>query len=356
MESVANSFDQYTTFIDGMNIHYFHVKPKNAAGKKILPLLLLHGWPGSFLEFMKILPMLTTPRKDADFVFEVVVPSIPGYGYSDAPGQPEFNARQAARVMKELMVERLGHERFYLQGGDWGSIITGFLSILYPENVIGYHTNFAQASSIGATVKRFVYSWFPSLLNCNEERKLVEDPTELYKMWLFESGYLHIQATKPDTLGAALTTSPTGQMAWILEKFSTGTDIANRDKYDGGLTEKFTKEELVSHAMLYYVTKTGGTSARLYYENFGRADSGFFAMSEMPIHVPTGVAIFPNEFATMPRKILENRYKNIVTYNMMPAGGHFAAAEEPKLLADDVFAFVGKVEAMGKQSLDKQEL
>ena len=343
VEAKANSFDQFTTYIDGINVHYFHVKPKDPKGKQVLPLLMVHGWPGSFLEFLDILPMLTTPRDDADFVFEVVVPSIPGFGFSDAPGQPEYNAREAARQFKELMVERLGFNKFYAQGGDWGSFITGFISVLYPEHVIGYHTNFAQANSIGSSVKRFVYSLMPSLLDSDEERKMIEDPMLLYKESLIESGYLHIQATKPDTLGASLTTSPTGLMAWILEKFSTATNMAYREKYDGGLTEKFTKDELLANVMLYWVTLTGGTSARFYYENFGRADSHLFTVSDLPIRVPTGIAVFPNELAIMPKKVLENRYRNIVAYNVMESGGHFAALEEPTLLANDIFAFVNIV-------------
>lgn len=264
---------QFVTEIDGMRIHFIHSKPEPKEGQVVLPLLIVHGWPGSVVEFSKIIPILN--KGNDKFAFEVIAPSIPGYGFSSAPQKTGFSADQAARIFAELMI-RVGHEEFYVQGGDWGSVITTSLATFYPDNVLGLHTNFPGVLSFGAAVKKALARSFPNYFLEEDEKFMLELFEGEMKWMLIETGYLHIQATKPDTLGASLTTSPIGLAAWIMEKFF--------------------------------------------------AD---------PLHKNLGKSHWP-------KSVLKNRYKNIVSHNIMPRGGHFAAMEEPELLAKDILAFVAK--------------
>ena len=240
-EKINKDFPQFMTNIDGVEVHFLHIKPKKPA-KTIVPLLLVHGWPGSFLEFTKLIPLLT--EGGGDLGIEIVAPSIPGYGFSSAAAKEGLDAPYTAKMFVDLM-ERLGHNTFYTQGGDWGGIITFALSALWPERVRGYHTSNAFGSTLGEALKSLIVSYMPWLFMPPEEEFMVHDVGKIYKEMMVESGYLHEQATKPDTIGVALDTSPTGLAAWILEKFSTLSGKDNHEKDDGGLTEKFTMDELV---------------------------------------------------------------------------------------------------------------
>uniref|UniRef100_A0A1B6JZ18 Epoxide hydrolase n=1 Tax=Homalodisca liturata TaxID=320908 RepID=A0A1B6JZ18_9HEMI len=339
-QNYLNSLPQYTMETQGLQIHFIHVKPKNAKGLHVYPLLLVHGWPGSVREFYDIIPLLTTPREGQDFVFEVVAPSLPGYGFSQATTRHGLGPAQVAVVLRTLM-KQLGHKRYYVQGGDWGSIIVTLLAqMTRGDRILGLHTNMAYVMpTTGMMAWQIIGSWYPSLIGDETEQKYVYPMSDHYSFLLEESGYLHLQATKPDTIGVALRDSPMGLAAYILEKFSTWTDRSWKSLKDGGLLKKFKLEALLDNVMIYWMTGTITTSMRLYSEHFNRTHRAL-GFDQAPVKVPTAIARFPNELAHQPRCFLEKKFTNLVQVTDMPTGGHFAAFEEPKLLADDIWDFV----------------
>ncbi|XP_056291455.1 epoxide hydrolase 1 isoform X2 [Pseudoliparis swirei] len=305
---VLNQYPHFKTKIEGLDVHYVHVRPAHRANQKVLPLMLVHGWPGSFYEFYKILPLLT--ENQDGLVFEVICPSIPGYGYSDAPHKQGFDSLAAARIFLTLM-ERLGFSQFYLQGGDWGSLIT---------------TNMAQMKPLREDVRRLFPFFEKNVWNI-----------------LRETGYFHIQATKPDTAGCGPNDSPVGLAAYILEKFSTWTELSNTDLVDGGLERKFSLDDVLTNVMIYWTTGSIVSSMRFYKENF-KSNLDKRVDAKMGVFVPTGLAAFPGELMHCPRSWAQTKYRNIYSYTFMPRGGHFAAFEEPQLLANDLVQFVKNVE------------
>lgn len=197
-EKYLNSYPQFTTNIQGLNIHFIHVKPKT--NRRVLPLLMLHGWPGSIREFYEIIPLLTTPQKEKDFVFELIIPSLPGFGFSQAALRPGLGSAQVAVIFKNLM-KRLGHEKYYLQGGDWGSFIISNMARLFPENVLGLHSNMCYFFSIFTHIKIILGSIYPRAIISEEQEHKLYPITKTYSNLILESGYMHIQSTKPDTIG-----------------------------------------------------------------------------------------------------------------------------------------------------------
>ncbi|KAM4771342.1 epoxide hydrolase 1-like [Rhinophrynus dorsalis] len=348
---VLNKYPHYKTKIEGLDIHFIHVKPILAPGQKARPLLIVHGWPGSIYEFYPIIPLLTEPAKhglNPDLIFEVICPSIPGYGFSEASHKKGFNSVAAARIFYKLM-SRLGFNEFYLQGGDWGSLITTTLAQMKPESVKGLHLNivFLQKQGLGMVLSVMVGRYLPWLVGMTREDVRLMYPyfeKTIYPM-LRESGYMHIQATKPDTVGSALNDSPGGLAAYILEKFSSWTEMDFRDLEDGGLERKYSMDNLLTNVMIYWVTGSITSSMRFYKENFTR-DFQETPTATTGVYVPTGIAAFPCDVIHTPRVWAKGKYKNIVTYTYMPRGGHFAAFEEPELLARDIHNFVCKVEKM----------
>ncbi|KAK2853035.1 hypothetical protein Q7C36_008236 [Tachysurus vachellii] len=341
---VLNKYPHFKTNIEGIDVHFIHVKPVQHVGQKVLPLMMVHGWPGSFYEFYKILPMLTEIK--GDVVFEVICPSIPGYGYSEAPHIQGFNSMDAARIFHKLM-ERLEFSQYYVHGGDWGSLITSNMAQMKPECVKGLHLSmiFARAGSTMTILSLIIGRYLPFLVGFTREdvRRLYPYMEKNVYEILRETGYMHIQATKPDTAGCALNDSPVGLAAYILEKFSTWTDFKNRDLEDGGLDRKFSLDDLLTNVMIYWTTGSIIPSMRFYKENMGknfhqRVDS------LTKVYVPTGLAAFPHELIHCPWVWASSRFRDIRSYTYMPRGGHFAAFEEPKLLAHDIFQFVKKVE------------
>ncbi|XP_012150628.1 juvenile hormone epoxide hydrolase 1 isoform X2 [Megachile rotundata] len=351
-QALLNKYPQFKTIIQGLDIHFYHVRPTNLPkdkNLKVLPLLLLHGWPGSVVEFQKIIPMLTKPWPKHDFVFELVIPSLPGYGFSEGAVRPGMATAQMAVIFKNLM-HRLGFDKFYVQGGDWGALVTSNMAALYPEKVIGLHTNMCAALTPKAMFWTFIGSYFPSLVGGSENYELFYPLSKVLLSMIEESGYFHIQATKPDTVGVGLTSSPDGLAAYIFEKFSTWTNKEYKHRNDGGLLEKYTLDELLDNVMLYWVTSSITTSVRLYSENFSAAYQAL-KIERLPVKVPTACAIFPNELLATPKSLLADRFPNLIQYNILKSGGHFAAFEEPKLLAEDIFSFVKKLtESTGKSS------
>ena len=315
-EALLNGFRQFTAPVAGIDVHFIH---EEGRGPAPLPLLLSHGWPGSVWEFHKILPMLTDPARfggDPADAFTVVAPSLPGYGFSFAPGQPRFGVREMADALAALMTDTLGYRRFAAQGGDWGAFVSACLGVAYPERLAGIHVNLLAAGREGNV----------SSPPTPEETAYL---AQLKRWQAEESGYQWIQGTKPQTLAYGLTDSPAGLAAWIVEKFRTWSDCG------GDVERRFTKDELLTNVMIYWVTGAIGSSFWPYY---ARLHQGWPIAPGERITVPTAYARFPREILHPPRAWVERVY-DIRRWTEMPAGGHFAALEEPAALAADVRAF-----------------
>uniref|UniRef100_A0A8D2ZH89 microsomal epoxide hydrolase n=1 Tax=Scophthalmus maximus TaxID=52904 RepID=A0A8D2ZH89_SCOMX len=341
-----NQYPHFKTRIDGIDVHYLHVKPKKVPeGTTAIPLIMVHGWPGSFYEFYGLIPLLTEPSDPNDLVFEVVCPSIPGYGFSSAPQKKGFNSVCAASIFHKLM-ERLGFQQFYAHGGDWGWLVTTNMAQLEPKTVKGLHVNFAPASKPGLPMILSIMLGrrFPKLFGFTDMdiQGIFPCMQKLVVESIKETGYMHIQATKPDTVGRGLNDSPVGLAAYILEKFSTWTSRDFRNLEDGGLTRKFSLDDLLTNVMIYWVSGCIVPSMRFYKENVGRGLNA--PHTKIPVHVPTGFACFPNELIHTPKLWVKQKYSQLVTFSPMARGGHFAAMEEPQLMAEDIQKFTKAVE------------
>lgn len=313
-ERKLNEFDQYKTTIDGLEIHFIHQRSKvpNA-----FPLAVTHGWPGSIVEFTKVIGPLTDPVKyggRAEDAFNVVAISLPGFGFSGKPADRGYSPEKMGTIIAKLMA-RLGYQRYGVQGGDWGGIISRLVALDDPAHVAGLHLNFCTAGP-------------PAGANPNDGVPPVELQRYQARQTYMENerAYQQIQGTKPQTLGFSLDDSPAGLAAWIVEKFHAWCDC------DGNVESRFTKDELLTNITLYWVTQTGTSSTRIYFEN--RVATG----NPGKVTVPTACALFPKEITVPPRKWVEARY-NLVRWTEMPRGGHFAALEQPELLVNDVRAF-----------------
>lgn len=315
VENEINAYPNFIADIEGHQVHFMHIKGK---GKHSLPLIITHGWPGSFLEMMKLIPLLT---ENPDYSFDLVIPSIPGFGFSSKPVQPGCNSEFVADLWHQLMTA-LGYKHYGAQGGDIGAGISSWLSLKYPSNVIGLHLNYISGS-------------YKAYLQDNEE--LTDEVVAFQQTsaeWSAREGaYIHMHITKPLTAAYGLNDSPAGLCAWIIEKFNTWSDN------NGHIEHAFTKDELLANVTLYWITQTIHSSMRIYNENsknpliFGKNDF---------IKVPVGFVKFPKELPTPPRAYVEKSF-NIRHWNPMPEGGHFAASEQPGLLADDIIGFFSKL-------------
>lgn len=341
-----NRYPHFKTKIDGIDIHYVHVKPKNLPeGTRAVPMMMVHGWPGSFYEFYGIIPLLTEPSRPDDIAFEVICPSIPGYGFSEAPHKKGFDSVCAAHIFSKLM-KRLGFNEFCVQGGDWGWLITTNMAQLEHNTVKGLHVNFAPPDQPGLpmVLSLLLGRWFPKPFGFTEHdvKRLFPCMQKLVVNGVKETGYMHIQSTKPDTVGRGLNDSPVGLAAYILEKFSTWTDPEFKNLEDGGLERKFSLDDLLTNVMIYWTSRSIISSMRFYKENFGKGLNQPHA--KIPVYVPTAMASFPNEVLHTPKLWVTKKYRNLKTYTLMARGGHFAAMEEPQLLAEDIQNFVKIVE------------
>jgi len=319
-EAKLNRFAQFTTELNGLNIHFIHARSPHP---NAMPLLITHGWPGSVVEFHKVIEPLTDPTahgESATDAFHVICPSIPGFGFSAKPTSTGWGVDQIAATWALLMA-RLGYTRYGAQGGDWGSGITAALGALDPAHCLGIHITLAMSS-------RPDVSGEPT----PEEARALAG-IEFYREW--DSGYAAQQSTRPQTLAYGLTDSPAGQAAWILEKFWAWTDC------NGNPENILSRDELLDNVMLYWVTASAASSARLYWESFGRK-----RITASPVTVPTGVAIFPKEIITPVRKWMQPRFSDIRHWREMPKGGHFAAFEQPELLIEDVRTFFRPLRGM----------
>lgn len=269
-EKFLNQYPQFKTNIQGLDIHFIHVKPAKTNGLKVLPLLLVHGWPGSFREFYDVIPLLTTPKQGQKFVFELIIPSLPGYGFSQSASKPGLGVPQAAVIFKNLM-KRLGFEKYYVQGGDWGAMIVSTMATLYTDQILGVHSNMCAVDSHWANLKIFLGSIYPPLIVDKKHESKMYPLMSAFEFIMLEMGYLHLQATKPDTVGVGLNDSPVGLAAYILEKFTTWTNPEWKNREDGGLKEKYSYADLLDNVMIYWVSNSITTSARMYAETINKA-------------------------------------------------------------------------------------
>ncbi len=311
-ERKLNAFPQFRTEIEGLGIHFYHARSPHADA---LPIVITHGWPGSVVEFQKVIAPLTDPTAhggSAADAFHVVCPSLPGYGFSDKPTAKGTNVERIADLWSQLML-RLGYPRYVAQGGDWGAIVTLQIGIRDPAHCAAIHLNMPLATPDPATMNDLTPAEQSALASMAE-----------YGEW--DSGYSKEQSTRPQTVGYGLVDSPAGQAAWILEKFWKWTDC------DGHPENVLTRDELLDNIMLYWLPATGASSARLYWESFRSIPT----LGE--VGVPTGCSIFPKEIFRSSRRWAEKRFTNLVHWNELERGGHFAAFEQPAAFVNELRA------------------
>lgn len=318
-EAGLNRLRQFTAPAGGLRVHFVHERSPHPDA---LPLLLQHGWPGSFFEFHRIVGMLTHPERhggEPGDAFHVVAPSLPGYAFSEAPREPGMHPGAIGEIMHALMHDVLGYERYGAQGGDWGALVASAMALRHPESVVGLHLNMQgyRAKTGGAA------------------RPLDDEE----KAWLGKAraafaedmAYFAIQGTRPTSLGYGLHDSPVGLLGWFLEKFTAWTDCG------GVLENAVPRDDFLTNLMLYWATGSIASAARIYYEHLHTGGRGVLAPGER-VEVPTAMAVFPREILVGPRQWVERAY-DVVRWTEMPRGGHFAALEQPELLAADVRAF-----------------
>jgi epoxide hydrolase len=317
LEARLNDLPQYTTELDGTDIHFIHVRSPHPDA---LPLVLTHGWPGSVVEFLDVLDPLVDPPGHggtAADAFDVVCPSLPGFGFSGKPTGPGWGPPRIAAAWAELM-SRLGYERFGAQGGDWGSPVTTGLGEQFPDRVVGIHLNYAPVGPGPSTMDELTDAERQSLADVGEHRE-------------WGMGYSLQQATRPQTLGYGLTDSPVGQCAWIAEKYWAWTD------HDGDPRSALSPDQMLDNISVYWHTASAASSARIYWEDgFARPSNRDRGRQQKPIGVPVGVSVFPGEIIRPSRRWCERQYTDLRFYEQLDRGGHFAAFEQPDLFVDQV--------------------
>lgn len=316
-EAKLNEFPHFTAEVDDLNVHFLYIEGK---GPNPMPLLLVHGWPDSFFRMTKIIGLLTDPASHggrAEDAFTVIVPDLPGYGFSSRPTERGYNPKRMADVLAKLMTKTLRYKKFVAHGGDWGSSIVENLALHHGGSLLGIHLTDVPSTHAKTADK------LPDL-SAAEKAFVVKNKAWQEK----EAGYQKIQGTKPETLAYSLNDSPVGLLGWIIEKFHAWSD------HDGNIEHTFTKDDLLTNVMIYWVTQTIGSSVRLYYETMHSP-----ALSA-PTHtsVPTGFAIFPKDITPVPQEFAE-RFFNVQRWEEMPRGGHFAALEAPGLLVRELREF-----------------
>ncbi|MFC0203790.1 epoxide hydrolase family protein [Novosphingobium soli] len=311
-EARLNALGQFLTEIDGLDIHFLHVRSPHA---EAVPLILTHGWPGSVIEFLEVIGPLADPvahgglARDA---FHLVVPSLPGYGFSGKPQATGWGVERIGQAWAALM-RRLGYERWFAQGGDWGGIITTTMAGRAPAGLAGIHTNMPLARPSAE-----------DKASADPAVRAAREAGQRYQAW--DSGYAKIQSTRPQTIGYALVDSPVALAAWIYEKMGSWTDNA------GSPLDALSRDAILDNIMLYWLPANGASAARLYWESFGAIGTAG------PVTLPAGVSTFPREITKAPRPWAEKILRNIVYWNDCPRGGHFAAWEQPRIFVDELRA------------------
>ncbi|WP_276481567.1 epoxide hydrolase family protein [Paraflavitalea pollutisoli] len=325
-EAKLNAFPQFITNIDGLDIHFIHVKSKHA---NALPVIVTHGWPGSVFEQIKIIAPLTDPTAfggQAQDAFDVVIPSMPGYGYSGKPTTPGWGPERIAKAWDVLM-KRLGYSKYVSQGGDWGAVVADAMGRLAPEGLAGIHVN--MPATVPADIAKALQCGEPAPAGLSpEERKAYESMNELYTRG---GGYAGIMVTRPQTLAYSLADSPSGQAAFYYDKFDDWT-------FSGGDAEKvLSKDDMLDDITLYWMTNTGGSSANLYWEN-NNNNFNVVQQKTQEIKVPVAITVFPGEIYQAPKSWAEKAYPKLSYYHQVDKGGHFAAWEQPQLFAEELRA------------------
>jgi len=318
-EARLNALPQFRTDLDGLGIHFVHARSPHPGA---LPLVITHGWPGSIVEFLKVIGPLSDPTAhggDAADAFHVVCPSLPGYGFSDKPARPGWGVERIASAWSELMA-RLGYDRYGAQGSDWGTSISASLGQRDPEHVAGIHLSPPLAPPDPATLDDLTEAERAALASLEHARE-------------WDSGYSEQHATRPQTVGYGLVDSPAGLCAWIAEKFWAWTD------WDTHLDDAVTRDELLDNLMLYWLPGTGASSARLYWESIRQVNEWISGSALDTVAVPTGCSIFPRENQRPSRRWAERRFTDIRHWHELDRGGHFPALEQPELFVDEVRSF-----------------
>jgi pimeloyl-ACP methyl ester carboxylesterase len=321
VEARLNALPQFMTQLDGLDVHFIHVRSRH---ENALPLIITHGWPGSVLEILQAIGPLTGPTAHggtADDAFHVVIPSMPGYGFSERPTAVGWNPDRMARAWHELML-RLGYDRYVSQGGDWGSVVADKMAAQAPRGLLGIHVN--MPATVPPDIAKALQAGEPAPADLSDrEKEAYEGMSDLYAKG---SGYGEMMVTRPQTIGYSLTDSPVGLAAWFYDKFADWT-------YSGGEPERsLSYDQMLDDISLYWFTNTGTSGARLYWENNA---NNFNAVD---IHVPAAITVFPGEIYRAPKSWAEKAYHHLVYFNEVDKGGHFAAWEEPELFASEVRA------------------
>jgi pimeloyl-ACP methyl ester carboxylesterase len=325
VEARMNALPQFITTIDGLDIHFIHVRSKNA---NALPVIITHGWPGSIIEQMKVIAPLTDPTAHyggtAADAFDVVIPSLPGYGFSGKPTATGWDPDRIARAWIVLM-KRLGYTRYVAQGGDWGNCVTELMALQAPPELLGIHTN--MAATVPADIDKAAFSGAPPPSNLSaDERRAYDQLAFFYKHGL---GYAGEMANRPQTL-YGIADSPVGLAAWILDHDAASYALITR-VFDG-VPEGLTRDDILENISLYWLTNTAVSSARLYWEYKG----GFFDVRNVTI--PVAVSAYPDEIYQAPKSWAEKAYPKLIHYNRLPKGGHFAAWEQPESFTTELRA------------------
>jgi pimeloyl-ACP methyl ester carboxylesterase len=343
-----NTFDHYKTNIAGLDIHFVRITKNTQTTEKKEPIIFLHGWPGSFLEYLDVARLLNT---STSVNYDLIIPSLPGYGYSDASVRPGMNPSQIARIMQNLM-QRLGHSSYVVCGGDWGATIGTHMAQLYPGHVRGLLITMPFPSLTWKHYLQLAAAYYinPSILLDFDEQNFLRKSFNAFDYFKFlwqESGYFHLQATKPDTIGYALNDSPLGLAAYILEKWARWSNTQHDvDQSQNSGLDRFTLDQLLSNVMLYWTTGTITSSMRLYFELIATGLSGNedkLFLGPLAATVPVAVVNYRNELLYTPRAITRSRYPNIKLWLFHDVGGHFAAMEKPQEYRRDIEKFLSQI-------------
>lgn len=328
IEQRLNALPQFTTNIDGVDIHFIHVRSKH---QNALPVIITHGWPGSIIEQLKIIGPLTDPTAyggKAEDAFDVVIPSIPGYGFSGKPTVTGWDPPHIAKAWIELM-RRLGYKKYVAQGGDWGNAISELMALQAPPALLGIHTN--MAATVPASITQALQSGGPAPAGLSADEKNAYQQLDFF----FKKGLAYAQemGLRPQTL-YGISDSPIGLAGWILDHDARSYELIAR--VFAGKSEGLSKDDILDNITLYWLTNTGISSARLYWETFQTAKGGFF--DPRHVNIPVAVSVFPDEIYAAPKNWAESAYPKLIHYNKLNVGGHFAAWEQPKLFTEELRA------------------
>ncbi|GGN96216.1 hydrolase [Streptomyces albiflavescens] len=323
VEAKLKALPHFITEIDGLDIHFIHVRSKH---EDALPLIVTHGWPGSIIEQLKIIEPLTNPTAhggSASDAFHLVIPSMPGYGFSGKPTTTGWGPERIARAWGELM-KRLGYTKYVAQGGDWGAIIADFMGVQEPEGLVGIHTNMAGVVPPAIDAALIAGNPLPAGLSLSDEEKAAVDQLDFAYRHVY---FAYQMGSRPQSL-TGLADSPVGLAAFLLDHDAASLAMISRSF--AGVTEGLTRDDVLDNITLFWLTNTAISAARLYAEN----TTSFFGVKG--VSLPVAVSVFPDEMYQAPKSWAEQAYPNLVHYNKTPKGGHFAAWEQPELLVEEI--------------------